>query len=95
MPMVLFGGINGLNFGNLLPTNVAFFLDPTAASRILYAFLQSLDLVQWWYFALLGVGFSTHSDDPSSPVVLGVSLAVLWTGWNVFFAALRDVLLGA
>jgi hypothetical protein len=95
IPMLLYGDIKGLNFGNPLPTNVAFFLDPTEVSRILYAFLQSLDLLQWWYFALLGVGFSTPSDDRSSPVVLGVSLAVLWMGWNVFFAALRDVLLGA
>ena len=92
--MVLFGDIKGLNFGNLLPTNIAFFLDPGDLSRILYAILQSLDAVQLWYFALLGIGFSRHSDDPSSPSAMAVILAALWIGWNVFFAAFRDLLVG-
>jgi hypothetical protein len=93
IPVVLFGDINRLNFGNLVPTNIAFFLDPKDVSRMLYALLQSLDLVQAWYFTLLGVGFSTHSDDPASPGVVGGSLAALWVGWNVFFAAFGDFLL--
>ncbi len=95
IPMVLFGGINGLNFGNLLPTNIAFFLDPKDVPRIVYGLLQSLDCVQLWYFALLGIGFSTHSDDPASPRVLAASLAALWIVWNVFFAAFRDLFLGS
>ena len=28
IPVVLFGDVNGMNFGNLIPTNAAFFLDP-------------------------------------------------------------------
>jgi len=95
LPMVLFGGINGLNFGNLLPTNIAFFLDPKDMPRIVYALLQSLDFIQLWYFALLGIGFSTHSDDPGSPRVMAVILAALWIVWNVFFAAFRDVFFGS
>lgn len=94
-PMVLFGGISGLNFGNLLPTNIAFFLDPKDVSRIAYAILQSLDFVQLWYFALLGIGFATDSDDHAAPSVIAISLAVLWILWNVATAALRDVLMGS
>lgn len=94
IPMVLFGDVKGLNFGNLLPTNVAFFLDPKDISRVLYVILQSLDFIQLWYFALLGIGLSTHSDDPSSRGAMGAILAVLWIGWNVFFAASTDFLMG-
>jgi hypothetical protein len=93
VPMVLFGDVQGLNFGNLLPTNIAFFLDPKDVSRTVYALLQALDLVPLWYFALLGIGLSVDSDDPASPPVIAVSLAALWTGWNVFFAASADILI--
>jgi len=95
IPMVLFGGMSGLNFGNLLPTNIAFFLDPKDVSRIAYAVLQSLDFIQLWYFALLGIGFATDSDDPAAPSVMAISLAVLWIIWNIAVAAFRDVLMGA
>jgi len=92
IPLVLFGDIHGLNFGNLLPTNIAFFLDPKDLSRLFYVLLQSLDVVQLWYFTLLGIGLSRHSDDPSSPSALAVILAALWIGWNVLFAAFKDLL---
>ena len=92
IPTVLFGDVSGLNFGNLLPTNIAFFLDPKEISRTVYVLLQSLDLVQIWYFALLGIGLSTESDDPASPAVMATILAALWVIWNVFFAAFRDML---
>jgi hypothetical protein len=46
-----------------------------------------------WYFTLLGVGMSTDSDDRAAPGVMAASLAALWVGWNVFFAAFRDVLM--
>lgn len=95
VPIVLFGGIGGLNFGNLLPTNIAFFLDPADTSRMVYAILQSLDVVQIGYFALLGIGFATDSDDPAAPTVMAISLGVLWLVWNVGTAALRDVLMGS
>ena len=95
IPLVLFGDVHGLNFGNLLPTNIAFFLEPKDVSRVVYALLQSLDFVQLWYFGLLGIGFSTRSDDPAASRVLAASLAALWIGWNVFFAAFRDLLLGS
>lgn len=93
IPLVLFGDVHGLNFGNLIPTNIAFFLDPRDVSRILYAILMSLDPVQLWYFALVGIGLSTDSDDPGSTVVMAGSLAALWIGWNVLFASFADILL--
>jgi hypothetical protein len=93
IPLVLFGDIHGLNFGNLIPTNIAFFLEPTDVSRTLYALLQSLDPVQLWYFALLGIGFTADSDDPASPVLMAGGLAALWMGWNVLFAGFADFLL--
>jgi hypothetical protein len=92
IPMVLFGDVQRLNFGNLLPTNIAFFLDPKDISRILYVLLQSLDLVQLGYFTLLGIGLSTESDDPAAAGVMAASLAAVWIGWNVFVAAFTDVL---
>jgi len=92
IPMVLFGGLNGLNFGNLLPTNIAFFLDPKDTSRILYALLQSLDVVQLWYFTLLGIGFSTAADDLESAPVMAAVLAGLWIAWNVLLAAFGDLM---
>jgi hypothetical protein len=92
IPMVLFGDIDRLSFGNLLPTNIAFFLDPKDVSRTLYALLQSLDLVQLWYFTLLGIGLAADSDERAAPAVMATSLAALWIGWNVFFAAFRDLL---
>jgi hypothetical protein len=93
IPLVLFGDIHGLNFGNLIPTNIAFFLDPRDESRTLYALLQSLDPVQIWYFALVGIGITADSDDPASPVIIAGSLALLWMVWNIFFAAFADFLL--
>lgn len=92
IPVVLFGGLDGLNFGNLLPTNIAFFLDPKDTSRILYAFLQSLDIVQLWYYTLLGIGFSTAADDPESSPVMAAVLAALWIAWNVLLAAFGDLM---
>jgi hypothetical protein len=93
IPMVLFGDLYGLNFGNLLPTNVAFFLDPKDHSRVLYVLLQSLDFVQLWYFALLGIGMTTDSDDQGAPGAMAACLAALWIGWNVLWAAGRDFVL--
>jgi hypothetical protein len=90
IPLVLFGDVHGLNFGNLIPTNIAFFLDPESVSRTLYAILQSLDPVQLWCFALFGIGITTDSDDAVSPVVLAACLAAMWMVWNVIFAAFAD-----
>ena len=90
IPRVLFGDIHGLSFGNLLLTNIAFFLDPKDTSRILYVLLQSLDAVQLWYFTLLGIGLSTGSDVTAAPGVMAASLAALWSGWNVLFVAFSD-----
>jgi hypothetical protein len=95
MPMILFGDVNGLNFGNLLPTNIAFFLDPKDTSRLLYAFLQSLDIIQVWYFILLGVGFSRRTEDRAAPGVMAAGLGVFWVVLSLLFAAIRDVLLKA
>ncbi len=92
IPMALFGDVSGLNFGNLLPTNIAFFLDLKDMSRILYALLQSLDIVQLWYFTLLGIGFATAADDRESSPVMAASLAALWIAWNVLLAAFGDVM---
>ena len=95
IPLVLFGDIHGLNFGNLIPTNIAFFLDPGNVSRTLYALLQLLDPVQLWYFMLVGIGLSADSDDLASPVLIAGGFATLWMLWNVLFAALADFLLRA
>lgn len=93
VPLVLFGDIRGLNFGNFIPTNIAFFLDPGGVSRSLYVLLQSLDPVQMWYFVLVGIGLSTDPDDLASPVMIAGGFTALWLTWNVVFAAFADFLL--
>ena len=93
VPNVLFADLDGLNFENLFPTNLAFFLDPQNTSRTLYTFLQSLDVVQLWYFTLVGIGFSADSEDRSAPAFMATALTILWVGWSVLFAAFRDALL--
>ncbi|HKT10263.1 MAG TPA: hypothetical protein VJW77_00420 [Terriglobia bacterium] len=93
IPLLLFGDIHGLNFGNFIPTNIAFFLDPGSVSRSLYVLLQSLDPVQLWYFMLVGVGLTTDPDDMASPVMIAGGFAALWLAWNVLFAAFADFLL--
>jgi len=92
IPVVLFGDLSGLNFGNLVPTNIAFFLDPKGGSRILYAFLQSLDVIQLSYFILLGIGFSADADDQQAPPVLAVCWAALLIGGNVLLAACGELM---
>lgn len=92
IPLVLFGDIHGLNFGNLIPTNIAFFLEPQDVSRSLYEFLRSLDPIQLWYFALFGIGITTDSDDAASPVVMAACLAGMWMLWNLLYAAFTDFL---
>jgi len=92
IPLVLFGDIHGLNFGNLIPTNIAFFLEPQDVSRSLYELLRSLDPIQLWYFALVGIGLSTDSDDAASPAVIAACLAAMWMVWNVLSAAFTDFL---
>jgi hypothetical protein len=92
IPLVVFGDIHGLNFGNLIPTNIAFFLEPQNVSRSLYELLRSLDPVHLWYFALVGIGITADSDDPASPAVIAACLAVMWMVWNVLFAAFTDFL---
>ncbi|MGA8184321.1 MAG: YIP1 family protein [Terriglobia bacterium] len=93
IPLLLFGGIRGLNFGNFIPTNIAFFLDPGNVSRTLYVLLQSLDPVQLWYFMLVGIGLSNDPEDLASPVMIAGGFTALWLAWNVLFAALSDFLL--
>jgi hypothetical protein len=95
IPLVLFGDIHGLNFGNLIPTNIAFFLEPEGVSRTLYTLLQSLDPVQLWYFTLFGIGITADSDDLASAAGMAGSLTVLWMTWNLLFAAFTDFLLRA
>jgi hypothetical protein len=93
IPLLLFGDIHGLNFGNFISTNIAFFLDPGNVSRTLYVLLQSLDPVQLWYFMLVGIGLSTDPDDLASPVMIAGGFIALWLAWNVLFAAFTDFLL--
>lgn len=93
LPMIFFGDVNGLNFGNLIPTNIAFFLDPKDTSRMLYALLESLDILQAWYFILLGIGMSRRSDDKAGPWVMAAGLGGFWIVVSLLFAAIRDLLL--
>ncbi len=59
--LILFGDPNHFNPQAPIPTNPAFFLDPAATSRPLYALASSLDLLTFWFLGLLAVGLSRLS----------------------------------
>ena len=56
--VVIFAGMapESFNIKNFAPTNIGAFLDPLETNKALYALATSLDLVQIWNLALLGIG---------------------------------------
>src|SRR5579859_1486285 len=83
---------NTIEIGNPMPTNPAFFMDPTG-NRFLYTIAASLDIFNIWTIVLLGLGFSAASSnrkpDKSTGlatmfVVYGV-LVLCILGWKAVF----------
>ncbi len=83
---------NAIEIGNPMPTNPAFFMDPTG-NRFLYTIAASLDIFNLWTVVLLGLGFSAASSNRKPATSTGVStmfvvygILVLCTlGWKAVF----------
>jgi hypothetical protein len=59
--MILFGDPSRFNPQSPIPTNPGFFLDPLTTPRALYSLAGSLDLLTFWFLALLAVGLARVS----------------------------------
>lgn len=47
---------------NMLPSNPAYFLDPTTSSKFLYGVLTGVDIFAIWTICLTGIGFALSSN---------------------------------
>ncbi len=61
MAVLLFGDLSRLNPQSPIPTSLGFFLDSASTPRPLYALASSLDLLTFWFLALVAVGLSRAS----------------------------------
>lgn len=81
LAMILFGDPEHFNPNNPMPTSPGFFLDPLETSKPLLAIATSLDILSFWFIALLGIGYSAASDGK----VAAFSVSALFFGcWLVF-----------
>jgi hypothetical protein len=58
LPIFLFGDPNAVNMADPIPTNVGFFLNPLETSKPLYVVASSVDIIRFWFIALLAIGLS-------------------------------------
>ena len=61
LAIIFFGDAESFNANNPMPTNPGFFLNPLETSKPLLAIASSLDLISFWFIALLGIGYSAAS----------------------------------
>lgn len=74
---------------NMLPSNPAYFLDPTTVSKFMYGFLTGVDVFAIWTICLMGIGFAVHSD--SQKLSRGAAIATigaLFLVWKLTISAL-------
>lgn len=84
---------NTIDFNNPMPTNPAFFLDPTG-NKLIYGLLQGVEIFRIWAVVLLGLGFAAASSNrkPSTKtaitttfVIYGI-LVLIGIGFKVVFS---------
>lgn len=83
---------NTIEIGNPMPTNPAFFMDPTG-NRFLYSIAASLDIFNIWTVFLLGLGFSKASSNRKPDTGTGITtmfvvygvLVLCTLGWKAVF----------
>ena len=56
--VALFGDANAFNAQSPAPTNPGFFMNPLTSSHALFALASSLDVLVFWFMALLAIGLS-------------------------------------
>ncbi|HET9837630.1 MAG TPA: YIP1 family protein [Candidatus Angelobacter sp.] len=83
---------NSIEIGNPMPTNPAFFMDPTG-NRFLYSIAASLDIFNIWTVVLFGLGFSAASNNRKPDTGTGITtmfvvygvLILCTLGWKAVF----------
>ena len=83
---------NNIELGNPMPTNPAFFMDPTG-NRFLYSIAASLDIFNIWTVVLFGLGFSAASGNRKPDTGTGITtmfvvygvLILCTLGWKAVF----------
>jgi len=78
VPMILFGDLEHFNPQNPMPSNVGSFLNPRETSKPLMAFASSMDLLSFWFLALLGVGYSAATGGKIKAFSIGGIFFGLW-----------------
>ncbi len=58
MAMIFLSDPEHFNAQVPVPTNAAYFLDPRAVSKVLFAVAKSFDIFTFWLMILLGIGYS-------------------------------------
>lgn len=53
--------LEGLNPGNLVATNLAYFMDKANSSKFLYGMAGAVDVITIWSIILIGIGFSVNA----------------------------------
>ena len=65
-----------------IPTNAAYFLDPSGGSKVLFAVAKSFDILTFWFMLLLGIGYS----EATGRKVKALTTFLCFFGiWLVFF----------
>jgi hypothetical protein len=76
--VILFGNPNRFNPQSPIPTNLGFFLNPASTSRPLYALATSLDLLTFWFIALLALGLARVSRGAVKSTTLFLVFLGIW-----------------
>ncbi|HEU4417055.1 MAG TPA: YIP1 family protein, partial [Candidatus Angelobacter sp.] len=83
---------NTIDFSaNPMPTNPAFFMDPTG-NKFLYTIASSLDIFKIWLVILLGLGFATASSNRKPTTSTGITtMFVIFAILTIASAAIKSM----
>ena len=79
--MILFGDLGTFNPQNFVPTNLGFFLNPMETSKALYAFASSLDVISFWFLALVALGLSAATRRKARTMPVFFTFVCFWAIW--------------
>ena len=86
--VALFAGANpeGFDINNPVGTNLAYYLDPDTTGKFVRGLASSLDIINIWTIALVGIGFAC-----TSKVKRSTAIAIV-AGWYVFYKVVASAL---
>lgn len=79
--IILFGDLESFNPQNFVPTNLGFFLNPRETSKALYAMATSLDVISFWFLALVSLGLSFATKRKAKTVPVFLTFVGFWAIW--------------